>query len=272
MQRRLMMLPKDEPYIVFADPVAEEFCATAFGDGVGLTKRNARKIKTAQFKTALAEFQDRTSITSFDEFRYFNHVGEAGAWTGCSLLTSITLPKSCTYLNWSAFKGCSSLTKINLENVAKMRGMAFMDCTNLRIAVNMPNLINITDTLGVDYQCFARSGITKVEKLGSITDIGPYSFAQGCGELKEVWLPKTIAKIGNLSFYQCNALESLVVLAINPPELYNDLAIGGAANRKIYVPYSSDHSIIAAYKSAPTWSVLESAIYELNQDGTIPTA
>lgn len=270
MKRRLMMLPKDEPYIQFADPVAEEFCANAFGDGVGLTKRMARKVTTAQFKTALSAFSDRESITSFDEFRYFVHVEEAGSWRGCSLLSSIILPHSCTYLDWSTFNGCTSLTSVNLDRIMIMRGAAFLDCTNLRIVVDMPFLTNLNQTVGLEYQGFSRSGITKVVNLGTVRNLGQYSFFQGCPNLTEVWLPKTIINIERFSFYQCPSLVSLVVLATTPPSLYNATAIGGAANRKIYVPYSSDHSILDSYKAAPSWSNLENAILELNPDGTVP--
>lgn len=272
LKRRLMMLPTDEPYIRFADPVAEEFCATSFGDGVGLTKRKARKVTTAQFKTELAGFADRTQITSFNEFKYFDHVREAGNWSGCSLLASITLPRSVTLINWNAFENCTALESINLSNIVNLRGRAFYGCTNLRIVVDIPNLQNVSASTSIDYEAFRQSGITKVANLGTITSLGSYSSFAVCPNLTEIWIPRTVKNIERFSLYQDPSLVTVVVLATTPPSLYNAAAIGGAADRKIYVPYSSDHSILDSYKAAPSWSSLANAIFELNPDGTVPTA
>jgi len=268
------MLPKDEPYIVFADPVAEEFCATAFGDGVGLTKRKARKVTTSQFNTALAAFADRTSITSFDEFRHFVHVTETGTWTNCTQLTSIKLPPSCYQVTRQAFSGCTSLAYINLDRITKIRYQAFLNCTSLQIDVDMPRLSDLSQSVGLEYETFRNSGITKVTNLGTVSDIGQYSFFSSCTNVTEIWLPSTIKSISRLSMYNCTSLTSLVVLATNPPDLaYSDRfpTIGGAPGRKIYVPYSADHSILDAYKIAENWTIYANDIYELNPDGTVPT-
>lgn len=265
-----MMLPKDEPYIVFADSYAEAFCANAFGDGVGLTKRRAGKVTTSQFKTALAAFADRTSITSFDEFRYFKHVTETGSWKDCSLLTSITLPRRCTELSNGSFENCSALERINLGYIEKMQVRSFYGCTNLRIGVDMPMLSNRTQSSALSYETFRGSGITKVTNLGTVTDIGEYSFFARCANLTEIWLPATLRSIARLSMYGCSALTTLVVLAETPPTLVAG-AIDGASGMKIFVPYSADHSILDAYRTAENWIAYANDIVELNPDGTVPT-
>lgn len=270
LKRRLTMLPKEEPYIVFADPVVEEFCANAFGDGVGLTKRRARKVTTDQFKTALAGFSDRTLISSFDEFRYFLHVTEAGLWQNCSALAYITLPKSCSVIWNNSFNGCAALERINLERIMMLRQQAFSGCSSLRIEINMPDLADVSGTVGLEYGTFQNSGITKVSNLGHVSNLGQYGFFQNCPNLTEVRVPKTVTRIGDLTFYQCPSLVTLILLPTNPPTLATTRAIGGATGRKIYVPYSSDHSILSAYKSAQNWSNFEDDIFELNQDGTVP--
>lgn len=271
LKRRLMMLPKYEPYIRFADPYAEAFCANAFGDGVGVTKRMARKVKTDRFKTALENFQDRTLITSFDEFRYFNHVAEAGKWKDCTLLTSITLPKSCNHLEAEAFMNCTSLERINFDWVQTMRYRAFMNCTSLQIDVVIPNLNNVNDNYGMDYDMFNSSGVTKVLNLGTVRDLGGYSSFRNCQNMTEAWVPETVIKIGDLTFYQCPNLMAIILLPETPPTLVATRAIGGATGRKIYVPYSADHSILNAYKTADKWSTFENDFVELNPDGTVPT-
>lgn len=275
LKRRLMMLPKSEPYIRFADPVIAEFCATEFGDGIGLTKRVARKITTTRFVEALENFEQKTDVESFDEFKYFVNVRESGSWMGCTELHSIVLPKSCKLIARQAFEGCVSLTEIDLSRIENLRARAFRNCTNLQMVIDVPRLTNISTTLGAEYEAFRHSGITKVTDLGAISNIGTYNFFAECPNLTEVWLPKTINFIGRGSLYACNSLQTLVVLATTPPELEyvsNFPTIGGAQGRKIYVPYSADHSIINEYKSSGNWTIYAEDIYELNPDGTVPTA
>lgn len=53
----------------------------------------------------------------------------AGAFYGCSSLSSIEIPSSVTSIGNSAFKGCSSLTSINIpEGVTTINNSAFCHC------------------------------------------------------------------------------------------------------------------------------------------------
>jgi hypothetical protein len=54
------------------------------------------------------------------------------AFSGCSVLTSVTIPASVTTINLSAFSGCTGLTDITIpNNVATIGSWAFQNCTNL---------------------------------------------------------------------------------------------------------------------------------------------
>lgn len=51
------------------------------------------------------------------------------AFSGCSALTSITIPNSVTSIEESAFSGCSALTFITIPNsVTSISGSAFYGC------------------------------------------------------------------------------------------------------------------------------------------------
>jgi hypothetical protein len=62
------------------------------------------------------------------------HVGD-GMFSGCSSLTSVTIPDSVTFIGWDAFRDCTSLTSVVIGNsVTNIEGGAFFECTGLRAA------------------------------------------------------------------------------------------------------------------------------------------
>lgn len=70
--------------------------------------------QAAQVTTIDSAFKDNKTIISFVEFEYFTKVTAliANAFTGCSNLTTITLPKSLSTYHDYAFDGATSLTAI----------------------------------------------------------------------------------------------------------------------------------------------------------------
>lgn len=171
LRRRMLNNFRDE-YIVFADPVVEQLCANNWGDGIGLTKKDAAKVTTVS-----TVFRGNTDITSFDEFKYFTNVSaitggsstsNLGAFGGCTNLTSITLPESIRTINNYAFYNCSNLTgdfifdssvtigsnafqytkinKVVFRNHPSVQGNAFQNITTLR-EFTFENSSNIPNTL-----------------------------------------------------------------------------------------------------------------------------
>ena len=56
----------------------------------------------------------------------------ASCFSGCSGLTSITIPSSVTSLSESCFKGCRGLTSITIpSSVTSLGGACFQDCSGL---------------------------------------------------------------------------------------------------------------------------------------------
>lgn len=118
MRRRIMNQFRDE-YIVFEDAEAERVCVSTWGDGVGLTKRDAAKVTETQFRTV---FVNNTTIVNFDEFKYFTGItamtGNASHWfSGCTALKKLSLPDKLVTLNnnnvtGGIFKNCTSLEEI----------------------------------------------------------------------------------------------------------------------------------------------------------------
>ena len=94
------------------------------------------------------------------------------AFSGCSSLTSITIPNSVTYIYMSAFEGCSSLTSITIPNsVTYIGGSAFSGCSSLT-SITIPN---------------------------SVTSIGGSAFS-GCSSLTSITIPDSVTAIEAYTF------------------------------------------------------------------------
>ena len=107
-----------------------------------------------------------------------------GGWvfSGCSSLTSITIPDSVTSIDNYAFYHCSSLTSITIpDSVTSIEQNAFHGCSSLA---------DITIPAG-------------------ITMIGEYAFGW-CRNLAEITIPDSITNIGDRSFWS-SGLNSITI-------------------------------------------------------------
>ena len=81
---------------------------------------------------------------------------------------------------------------------------------------------------------------------------------------RKIFIPDTITSLGQNCLYQTS--WTYIVLRGTTPPSYSGNALYGSY--PIYVPYSADHSVLQAYKTA--WSSYQSRIKELNADGSVP--
>lgn len=111
---------------------------------------------------------------------------------------------------------------------------------------------------------------------------------KNCGALKQISIPSGLTTIADNAFTYCRYLQDPVFpaaltsigagafnyvgsssqcnftfLSTTPPTLGSSAFTGFSGSRKIYVPYSSDHSVLEAYKTATNWSNYASYIEEL---------
>ena len=104
------------------------------------------------------------------------------AFSGCTGLTSVTIPNSVTSIGLNAFHKCTGLTSITIPNsVTSIGDYAFQNCTGLT-SVTIPN---------------------------SVTSIGGGAFAY-CSGLTSVTIPNSVTSIGRSAFYECSGLTSPV--------------------------------------------------------------
>ena len=131
------------------------------------------------------------------------------AFSGCSRLTSLTLPASITRIGDDAFCCCSGLTSLTLPaGITEIGYGAFWGCSGLT-SLNLP------------------AGITSIDK---------YAFS-GCSRLTSLTLPAGITSIGEFAFSYCSGLTSIYVYAEKVPRI-GRYAFKGCASRKctLYVP------------------------------------
>lgn len=106
-----------------------------------------------------------------------------GAFSECSILTSVTIPESVTSIGYCAFSGCSSLTSITIPNSVKtIEHSVFSSCSSLT-SVIIPN---------------------------SVTSIGDYAF-YNCSSLNSIFIPNSVTSIGNYAFGECTTLTTVTV-------------------------------------------------------------
>ena len=88
-------------------------------------------------------FSGCSGLTSITIPNSVTSIGDL-AFCDCSSLTSITIPNSVTIIGGSAFYGCSGLTSINIPNsVTYIGGEAFAGCGNLSTIYFGDNTISI---------------------------------------------------------------------------------------------------------------------------------
>lgn len=126
-------------------------------------------------------------------------------------------------------------------------------------------LVNgVSTSLVQDYQ-FSTTGYNYVQfNLASgATSILANQF-RSVGRARRIFIPDTITSLANYCLYQ-TSWDYVVFRSTTPASLGSNTMYGSF---KIYVPYSSDHSVLQSYKTA--WSSYQGRIYELNADGSVP--
>ncbi len=128
------------------------------------------------------------------------------AFSGCSSMTSVTLPNSVTSIGDAAFYGCSSMTSVTIPNsVTSIGDGAFFSCSNMT-QVTIGNSVKKIGRQAF-YNC---EGLTEVTIPNSVTTIGNYAF-DGCTGLTEVTIGNSVTSIGDGAFYWCRGLTSVTI-------------------------------------------------------------
>ena len=166
------------------------------------------------------------------------------AFNNCTDPTTVTIPKSVTYIASYAFSGASGVISITIDSdnpkydsrdncnaiintasnkliagcqntiipnsVIIIGNGAFWGCSTLT-SVTIPNSVTT-----LEVQAFAYcSGLTSVTIPNSVTFIDEDAFGY-CSSLTSLAIPSSVTKIGSDAFWYCSGLTSITVEGGNP--------------------------------------------------------
>ena len=139
-----------------------------------------------------------SSTISYQSTTYIvKNIGES-AFSGCSNLTSVTIPNSVTSIDSEAFSECRNLTSVTIPNsVTSIGNNAFYNCYGLS-SVTIPNSVTSIGKLAF-FNCF---GLTSLTMSSNVTSIGNYAFGE-CKKLTTITIPKSVTSISYCAFYNC---------------------------------------------------------------------
>ena len=150
-------------------------------------------------------FTGCTGLTSVTIPNSVTSIGD-NAFYECSGLTSVTIPNSVTSIGWWAFRDCTGLISIEIPNSVTSIGVtAFCNCTSLT-SIEIPNSVT-----SIEERVFEScTGLTFVEIPNSVTSIGAWAF-RGCTGLTSIEIPNSVTSIGNGAFSSCGNLKSVTI-------------------------------------------------------------
>ena len=150
-------------------------------------------------------FSGCTSLTSITIPSSVTSI-EGIAFNGCTSLTSVTIPSSVTSIGSSAFRNCTSLTSVTIpSSVTSIESVAFYGCTGLT-TITIPSSVTSIES----YAFYGCTGLTSVTIPSSVTTIGDDAFF-GCTSLTSVTIPSSVTSIGRYAFYGCTGLTSVTI-------------------------------------------------------------
>ena len=175
-----------------------------------------------------------------------------------SYITDVTIPNSVTSIGSYAFQYYSSLTSVTIPSgVTSIGNYAFQSCSSLT-SINIPSGVTSIGANTFD-SC---SSLTSVTIPSGVTSIGDRSFKSS--GLTNINIPSGVTSIEREAFNGCSSLQTVIVNAITPPTLGNNV-FNNTNDCPIYVPAAS----VDTYKAASNWSTYASRIFAIEQVATV---
>ena len=158
----------------------------------------------------LARVVDNT-VSSFEIMENCQIIG-ANAFSGCTNLTSITIPASVISLSDYAFQNCTSLATVTFAEGSQLESIsdyAFYGCSALQ-SIEIPASVTSIDYAA--FQSCSKLATVTFAEGSQLESIGNSAFS-GCSALQSIELPASVTSIGDYAFYNCALLDSITIPA-----------------------------------------------------------
>jgi len=156
-------------------------------------------------------FSGCSSLTTITLPNSITKIGDY-VFEGCTGLTSITIPKSVTSIGWCTFRNCTGLTSMTIPySVISIGGGTFSGCSNLKkVILNNNSMVSQSNSSSWDISSIFGSQVNEYILGDSIKAIGSYTFAN-CKKLHSVVIPNSVVSIGRSAFEGCNSLTNVSI-------------------------------------------------------------
>ena len=159
-----------------------------------------------------------------------------GCFSGCWGLTSITIPSSVTSLGDYCFYYCSGLTSITIpSSVTSLGDDCFEGCSGLTSITIPPLVTSLSDCC-----FFSCSGLTSITIPSSVTSLGWWCFSY-CSGLTSVTIPSSVTSLGYDCFSDCKNLETVYFKGKKCDSNYKDLKIPTTSIIKVPKEYLQEY-------------------------------
>ena len=156
-------------------------------------------------KTTLIQYPNGNTRACYTFPASVTSIGDS-AFRWCTNLTSITINDGVKTIGDSAFCDCRSLTSVTIpESVTYIGGHAFAYCFKLT-SITIPDNVTTISTCAFLW-C---SNLTSVSIGKNVTNIGGNAF-QDCQNLTSITMPDTVTEIGVLAFSGCSRLKNITI-------------------------------------------------------------
>lgn len=160
----------------------------------------------------------------------------------------------------SAFAYCSGLKSVTLSENIHVNGS--MQNGFRESAIESVPAMDYSGVTNFNYMFYTTNLTGDVDFTDMpVATIDAWSYNRA---VRSITLPDTVTQINANAFRDCYSLREVHLTGTTVPTLSNVNAFttNNSSELKIYVPYSEDHSVLAAYQAATNWSSLTNLVEE----------
>ncbi|WIH85455.1 leucine-rich repeat domain-containing protein [Brachyspira pilosicoli] len=161
------------------------------------------------------------TITTIGKYAFF-----------CANLTNVNIPKNLKTIENSAFD------KLKMENIILPDGLQTIGRSAFSVCY-MKTVVIPDSVTSIGDNAFSRcTNLIEVKLSNNLTSLEKEIFSSSSA-LKSITIPASITEIKGLAFYYAKALETVIFLSPNPPNI-EESAFDSTALKTIYVPKGSE--------------------------------